>query len=328
MSVVTVVLGLVLLTAGAELVVRGGSRLATLAGVSPLVVGLTIVAVGTSAPELAIGIDSARQGVGDLALGNIAGTNIVNTLLVLGLIAFLAALPLHPRVPRIDLPVMVGAAALLLVMSLDGHLSVADGVVLLVGGVVYTVGVVRTSRREDPGLGAEFEEMLEGPEQERGPLPRTSAVLGKQVVVVIVGLALIVLGADRLVSGAVSIATSLGVSDAFVGLTVVAIGTSAPELVTAIVASVRGERDIAVGNLFGSSVYNVLIILGLTVVASPGGLDVPSDLLRFDLPVMLAVSILCIPVFLTGHKVSRREGAMFLSLYAVYFVVVLWMELA
>lgn len=328
MSVVTVVLGLVLLTAGAELVVRGGSRLATLAGVSPLVVGLTIVAVGTSAPELAIGIDSARQGVGDLALGNIAGTNIVNTLFVLGLTAFLAALPLHPRVPRIDLPVMVGAAALLLVMSLDGHLSVADGVVLIVGGVVYTVGVVRTSRREDPELGAEFEDLLEGPEQERGPLPRTSAVLGRQVVVVVVGLALIVLGADRLVSGAVSIATSLGVSDAFVGLTVVAIGTSAPELVTAVVASIRGERDIAVGNLFGSSVYNVLIILGLTIVASPGGLDVPPDLLRFDLPVMLAVSILCIPVFLTGHKVSRREGAMFLSLYAAYLGVVLWMELA
>ncbi len=328
MSVVTVVLGLVLLTAGAELVVRGGSRLATLAGVSPLVVGLTIVAVGTSAPELAIGIDSARQGVGDLALGNIAGTNIVNTLFVLGLTAFLAALPLHPRVPRIDLPVMVGAAALLLVMSLDGHLSVADGVVLIVGGVVYTVGVVRTSRREDPELGAEFEDLLEGPEQERGPLPRTSAVLGRQIVVVVVGLALIVLGADRLVSGAVSIATSLGVSDAFVGLTVVAIGTSAPELVTAVVASIRGERDIAVGNLFGSSVYNVLIILGLTIVASPGGLDVPPDLLRFDLPVMLAVSILCIPVFLTGHKVSRREGAMFLSLYAAYLGVVLWMELA
>ena len=328
MSVVTVVLGLVLLTAGAELVVRGGSRLATLAGVSPLVVGLTIVAVGTSAPELAIGIDSARQGVGDLALGNIAGTNIVNTLFVLGLTAFLAALPLHPRVPRIDLPVMVGAAALLLVMSLDGHLSVADGVVLIVGGVVYTVGVVRTSRREDPELGAEFEDLLEGPEQERGPLPRTSAVLGRQLVIVIVGLALIVLGADRLVSGAVSIATSLGVSDAFVGLTVVAIGTSAPELVTAVVASIRGERDIAVGNLFGSSVYNVLIILGLTIVASPGGLDVPPDLLRFDLPVMLAVSILCIPVFLTGHKVSRREGAMFLSLYAAYLGVVLWMELA
>jgi len=327
-SVVTVVLGLVLLTAGAELVVRGGSRLATLAGVSPLVVGLTIVAVGTSAPELAIGIDSARQGVGDLALGNIAGTNIVNTLFVLGLTAFLAALPLHPRVPRIDLPVMVGAAALLLVMSLDGHLSVADGVVLIVGGVVYTVGVVRTSRREDPELGAEFEDLLEGPEQERGPLPRTSAVLGRQIVVVVVGLALIVLGADRLVSGAVSIATSLGVSDAFVGLTVVAIGTSAPELVTAVVASIRGERDIAVGNLFGSSVYNVLIILGLTIVASPGGLDVPPDLLRFDLPVMLAVSILCIPVFLTGHKVSRREGAMFLSLYAAYLGVVLWMELA
>ena len=327
MSVVTVVLGLVLLTAGAELVVRGGSRLAALAGVSPLVVGLTIVAVGTSAPELAIGIDSARQGVGDLALGNIAGTNIVNTLFVLGLTAFLASLPLHPRVPRIDLPVMVGAAALLLVMSLDGHLSVADGVVLIVGGVVYTVGVVRTSRREDPELGSEFEELLEGPEQERGPLPRTAAVLGTQVAIVIAGLALIVIGADRLVSGAVSIATSLGVSDAFVGLTVVAIGTSAPELVTAVVASIRGERDIAVGNLFGSSVYNVLIILGLTIVVSPGGLDVPSDLLRFDLPVMLAVSVLCIPVFLTGHKVSRREGAMFLSLYAVYLGVVLWMEL-
>ena len=327
MPVVAVVFGLGLLTVGAELVVRGGSRLATLAGVSPLVVGLTIVAVGTSAPELAIGIDSARQGVGDLALGNIAGTNIVNTLFVLGLVAFMSALPLHPRVPRIDLPVMVGSAALLLVMSLDRHLGVVDGIVLLAGGVAYTVGVVRTSRRDDPALGAEFEELLEGPEHERAPQPRSSAVLGKQVTIVIAGLALIVVGADRLVSGAVSIATSLGVSDAFVGLTVVAIGTSAPELFTAVVASVRGERDIAVGNLFGSSVYNVLIILGITIIASPGGLDVPSDLLRFDLPVMLAVSILCIPVFLTGHKVSRREGAMFLSLYAVYLGVVLWMEL-
>ena len=327
MSVVAVLLGLALLTAGAELVVRGGSRLAALAGVSPLVVGLTIVAVGTSAPELAIGIDSAREGVGDLALGNIAGTNIVNTLFVLGLTAFIAALPLHPRVPRIDLPVMVGSAALLLVMSLDGELSVADGVVLVLGGIAYTVGVVRTSRHDDPELGAEYEQLLEGSEEEREAPGRTPAVLGRQLAVVVVGLVLIVFGADRLVSGAVSIATALGVSDAFVGLTVVAIGTSAPELVTAVVASIRGERDIAVGNLFGSSVYNVLIILGITVIASPGGLDVPPDLVRFDLPAMLAVAIVCIPVFLTGHKVSRREGALFLALYALYLGVVLWMEL-
>ncbi len=327
MPVVTMLFGLVLLTAGAELVVRGGSRLAVLAGVSPLVVGLTVVAIGTSAPELAIGIDSARQGAGDLALGNIAGTNIVNTLFVLGLTAFLAALPLHPRVPRVDLPMMVGSAALLLVMSLDRHLSLFDGLVLVVGGVAYTAGVVWTSRRDAPGLGAEYEQLIEGPEQEQRPAERSLGVLGRQLAVVVVGLGVIVFGADRLVSGAVSIATSLGVSDAFVGLTAVAIGTSAPELVTAIVASIRGERDIAVGNLFGSSVYNVLIILGITVIASPGGLDVPSDLVRFDLPAMLAVSILCIPVFLTGHKVSRREGAMFLSLYAAYLGVVFWMEL-
>ncbi len=264
MAVPAIVVGLVLLTIGAELVVRGGSRLAAIAGVSPLVVGLTVVAIGTSAPELAVGIDSARQGVGELALGNIAGTNIVNTLLILGLVASIAALPLQSRVPHVDLPVMVVSATVLLLMSLDGRLTAVEGALLLVGGIAYTVLVVHTSRRE---------------------------------------------------------------SVAVIGLTVVAIGTSAPELATAVVASVRHERDIAVGNLFGSSIYNILVILGVTILASPGGLTVSPDLVRFDLPVMLGVSILCIPIFLTGRRVSRPEGVALMALYVLYLGAVIVIEL-
>lgn len=327
MAVPAIVVGLVLLTIGAELVVRGGSRLAAIAGVSPLVVGLTVVAIGTSAPELAVGIDSARQGVGELALGNIAGTNIVNTLLILGLVASIAALPLQSRVPHVDLPVMVVSATVLLLMSLDGRLTAVEGALLLVGDIAYTVLVVHTSRRESVAVETEYADEFGEPTARRSTGQRGVKVLGAQFGIVVVGLAIIVIGADRLVSGAVGVAGALGVSDAFIGLTVVAIGTSAPELATAVVASVRHERDIAVGNLFGSSIYNILVILGVTILASPGGLTVSPDLVRFDLPVMLGVSILCIPIFLTGRRVSRPEGVALMALYVLYLGAVIVIEL-
>ena len=322
-AVLGILVGLVLLTLGAELVVRGGSRLAALAGVSPLVVGLTVVAVGTSTPELAVGIGSARDGAGSLALGNVAGSNTVNILLVLGLTAALSPIAVRTRVLRIDLPVMVGASAVLLVMCLDGHLSGVEGGVLLAAAAAYTAVVVRTSRDEDPVVADEYraEFGIDGaaatPERERGR--RIAALLG----VTLAGIVVILVGAELLVRGAVDAATALGVSDAFIGLTVVAVGTSAPELATALVAGLRGEQDISVGNVLGSSIYNILLVLGATVMAAPGGLDVPDGVVRFDLPVVQAVAVLCIPVLLTGRRVTRTEGWVFVGLYAVFLAVVL-----
>ena len=323
-AVLGILVGLVLLTVGAELVVRGGSRLAARAGVSPLVVGLTVVAVGTSTPELAVGIGSARDGAGSLALGNVAGSNTVNILLVLGLTAVLSPIAVRTRVLRIDLPVMVGASAALLVMCLDGHLSGVEGGVLLTAAAAYTVVVVRTSRDEDPVVADEYRAEFgvataaaATTERDRGR--RIAALLG----VTLAGTVVIVVGAELLVRGAVDAATALGVSDAFIGLTVVAIGTSAPELATAVVAGLRGEQDISVGNVLGSSIYNILLVLGATVVAAPGGLDVPDGVARFDLPVVLAVAVLCVPVLLTGRRVTRTEGWVFVGLYAVFLAVVL-----
>ena len=317
MAALWIIIGLVLLTGGAELVVRGGGRLATLVGISPLVVGLTVVAIGTSSPELAIGIDSARSGAGALALGNVAGSNIVNVLLVLGLTAAIAPIAVHTRVIRIDLPVMVGASVVVVLMALDGHLGAVEGAALFLAAVLYTVAVVRTSRDEDPAVVAEFEAEL--PVETERSAGRIATLLA----MTLGGIAVILVGAELLVDGATDAATALGVSDAFIGLTVVALGTSAPELATAIVAAVRSEPDIAVGNVLGSCIYNLLLVLGVTALAAPGGLEVPQNVAHVDLPVALGAAVLCVPVLLTGRRVSRTEGAAFMSLYAAYMCVLL-----
>ena len=307
--------GLAALVVGAEVMVRGGAKVASRFGISPIVVGLTVVSIGTSAPELAVGVVAAVEDNGALAVGNIAGTNVVNLLLVLGLSALLAPLALEMRTLRFELPVMAGAAILLWLLAFDGVLSRLDGFVLAVGAVVYTVAVVRAARRESRDATAEFTDAYSESE--------ASGRTAVHVVMMLAGIAIIVLGAERLVDAAVGMAREFGVSDALIGLTVVAIGTSAPELVTTIVSTVRGERDIAVGNLLGSSIYNILLILGVTCLVPAHGLALPPELVRIDIPIMVAVAVACIPIFISGRRVSRVEGGAMVAAYLAYLAFLL-----
>ncbi|ART56786.1 sodium:calcium antiporter [Acidovorax carolinensis] len=307
--------GLVVVIVGAELIVRGGSRVGALLEVSPMILGLTVVAIGTSTPELAVGLTAAAEGNGGLAVGNIAGTNIVNILLILGLSAWIMPLKVQLLSLKLDLPVMVGSALALLWMAWDGVLSRQEGAWMVGASVLYTIAMVRVSRRESLPIQQEFSREYSA----RNILPRVATLQGTvSVLMLLAGIVVVVVGAELLVSGAVQIAQSLGVSDAVVGLTIVAIGTSAPELATTIMGTLKNERDIAIGNLIGSSTYNILFILGVTCLASPGGVPVEASLLHFDLPLAALVALLCVPVFATDRLISRKEGAFFVAAYAVY----------
>lgn len=310
-----VVAGLVALMGGAELLVRSGTSLAVWLGIRPIVVGLTVVSIGTSLPELAIGIDAAVNGSPGLAVGNIVGTNLVNILFILGLSALLVPIVLDRRTLRFDLPAMTAAALAMYLLSLDGHLSRLDGVLLCLGGLGYTWGVVRAARGEPDSVEAEYEQEIVHASRPR-PLV--------QSLVLLAGVAVIVVGAELLVEGAVSAARSFGVSDAVIGLTVVAVGTSAPELVTTVMSTLRGDRDIAIGNLVGSSIYNIALVLGVTVLVAPGGVPVPAEVLEADLVLLLAVAVLTVPVMVTGARISRAEGALFVAGYLAYLVWLLW----
>lgn len=317
-TLLAVVVGLVALVLGAELVVRFGSRLARRLGVPPLLVGLTIVSIGTSAPELAVGIDAVRSGAASLAIGNIAGTNVVNLLLILGLSAAVRPLVLRLQTLRLDLPAMALASLLVLLLAVDGTLSVVDGVILASVAVVYTALLVVFARRESLVVASEFAE-----EYPPEPRRRAPAAVTLHLVMLLVGLVVIVQGADWLVHGATDLARAVGVSDAVIGLTVVAIGTSAPELATTVIATIRGDRDIAIGNLIGSSTYNVTLILGTSLLFAPGHVPVDAELVMIDLPLMVVVSLVCVPVFLTGRRVSRTEGVAFVVAYAAYLTFLL-----
>lgn len=303
--------GLVALISGAELLVRGGSAIAARLGIPPVLIGLTVVALGTSTPELAVGIDAAVQGNGSLAVGNIAGTNTVNILLILGLSAALQPLAIQMQTLRLELPVIVVASATLLAFACDGVLSRLEGLVLLTMGAVFTLAVISLARRETMKVKMEFAR-----EFGRRRLANRQAL--SEILMLAVGIIVIVLGADWLVDGAVALARLWHVSDAFIGLTIIAIGTSAPEFVTTIVSTVRGDRDIAIGNLIGSSVYNILVILGVTCLIPANGVDVSRHLIWIDIPVMLGVALLCVPVFISGRKISRLEGSLFVGAYATY----------
>lgn len=314
-SVASFVAGLIVVIVGADFIVRGGSRVAALLGVSPMILGLTVVAVGTSTPELAVGLTAAAEGNGGLAVGNIAGTNIVNILFILGLSAWIKPLKLRLLSLRLDLPVMVVSAFALLWMAWDGVLTREEGAWMVAASVAYTVAMVRMGRREALPLQQEFSREYSA----ENILPRVATLQGTiSVLMLAAGIVVVVVGADLLVSGAVQMARALGVSDAVVGLTIVAIGTSAPELATTIMATLKNERDIAVGNLIGSSTYNILFILGVTCLATPGGVPVEASLLHVDLPLAALVALLCVPVFATDRSISRNEGAFFVAAYALY----------
>lgn len=308
------VLGLVVLSVGAEVFVRGASRLAAIAGIPPLVIGLTVVGFGTSAPEVAVSVQSALSGQGDLAIGNVVGSNIANVLLVLGVSAAIAPLIVSQQLVRFDVPLMIGVSLLLLCVSLDGTVGRLDGVLFVAGSVAYTGFLIVQSRSESAMVQAEYA-------REFGSKPLASR--GQKVwsiVYIAGGLVLLILGADWLVESAVSFAQALGVSELVIGLTIVAVGTSLPEAATSVVASLRGERDIAVGNVVGSCIFNVLVVLGVSSIVAPAGIHVAPAALRFDLPVMLAVAVACLPIFFTGHLIARWEGFVFVGYYVAYLL--------
>lgn len=303
MTYLWLALGLALLVAGAELLVRGAARLAAAVGLSPMVIGLTVVAWGTSAPEAAVTVEAALKGHASVALGNVLGSNIANILLILGSSAALAAVMVTRQTLLIDAPVMAIAAGVVHVLAIDGHIGRWDGALLFLGMIVYTTLALWQGRR----VGAEVDVPLGGP----GPLAAAGLAIA--------GLVLLLFGAERLVESAVTIAKQLGMSDLLVGLTIVAIGTSLPELATSVIAALRGQREIAVGNVVGSNIANLLLVLALAGLLS-GDVAVPRAAIWFDLPVMTAVSFAVWVVLLTGRQVSRVEGFLLLAYYAAYLL--------
>jgi cation:H+ antiporter len=310
--------GIVLLTAGAEVLVRGASHLSVAAGISPLVVGLTVVAYATSAPELAVSVQAALAGQPGVATGNIVGSNISNILLILGLSALAAPLVVHQQVIRLDVPLMIIVSLVVLLMSWNGLVSTLEGWVLVSGALAFTVFVIRKSRRETREIVAEYEQEFGVPEEER----RGAKRIVRDILLIVGGLVMLLAGARMLVSAATTTAAALGVSEVVIGLTIIAVGTSLPELATSLVASIRGERDIAVGNIVGSNLFNLLLVLGSAAVVVPVGIEVDPIVSRIDMPVMIGASLLCLPIF-AGYVVSRWEGLMFLVLYAAYVTYVL-----
>ncbi|MCB1967238.1 MAG: calcium/sodium antiporter, partial [Candidatus Accumulibacter sp.] len=273
--------GLLALIIGAELLVRGASRLALSLGISPLVVGLTVVAFGTSSPELAVSVQSAWSGQVDIAMGNVVGSNILNVLFILGISALIAPLLVHRQLIRQEVPMMIGISLLLWALVADGGISRGDGLLLVVLLIGYNFLIIRQSRRD--GVAA----------SEQAPAIDTAG--GRswnahwlvQMLLIVGGMGLLVLGSNWLVEAAVTLARRLGMSEAIVGLTIVAAGTSLPEMATSIMAAVRGERDIAVGNVVGSNIFNILAVLGISASVAPGDLIVAPSILAFDLPVMV-----------------------------------------
>jgi cation:H+ antiporter len=314
MNLLMFVGGLVLLVVGANALVRGASKLALSFGISPLVVGLTIVAFGTSAPEVAVSVGAVLDGNPDIAIGNVVGSNIFNVLFILGISALITPLIVNIQLIRQEVPIMLGASLLLLALGLDGKLSLLDGALLFSLLVAYTVFLVVQSRRETQAAKDEY-----AAEVKPAEAGAWDDKLPMQLLLIVVGLAALVFGSEYLVTAAISFAKAMGVSDLVIGLTIVAAGTSMPEVATSITAAIKGERDIAVGNVVGSNTFNILGCLGLSgLVSGDMGLVMAPSLLAFDIWVMLAVALACLPVFMTGREIARWEGGVFLGYYVAY----------
>ena len=304
--------GLVLLVAGAEALVRGASFLALRFGISPTVVGLTVVAFGTSSPELLVSVQAALASEGGLALGNVVGSNVANLGLIVGVSAALSPLVVDRGLLRRDVPAMIGAMALLCVFLIDATVSRLEGAVLVAGIVAYTVSGVRASRRETRALHATADEL---PVAVQAARAATGTALAVRALLAIVGLAMLVGGSDLLVAGAVSIAERLGVSEAVIALTLVAIGTSLPELATTVVAAFRGHGEIALGGAIGSNIFNVLGVLGPAALAAP---IVAPEVGGGVLGIMISMGILTAFFLASGGRTRRWEGFFLLTVYALY----------
>ena len=305
--------GPVLLVVGAEALVRGAARLASRFGIPPLIIGLTVVAFGTSAPETAVSVQASLGGSGDIAVGNVIGSNIANILLILGLSALIAPLVVSRQLIRLDVPVMIGAGLLCYALARNGSISRLDGALLLISLIGYTLFLVAASKREKAPAGDDEFATEFGPDESDKPFAWVF-----QLLLILLGLGLLVGGSNLLIEGAVGPARALGLSELVIGLTVVAVGTSMPELATSVLAVIKGERDIAVGNVVGSCIFNLLLVLGAGVAVAPCGLSISPNAQSFDFPVMLAVFVACLPIFFSGYCIRRWEGLLFFAYYVAY----------
>lgn len=309
LNILLVLIGILLLTGGGEALIRGSLTAARKLGISPLLSGLLIVGFGTSAPELAVSIDAAINGEPDIAVGNVIGSNIGNILLILGLCAVITPLVVKPLVLRRDGLTVVAASILCVVLAGGSALGRVDAAIMLLALVAYLVWAYRTEKSGH----APSAEMHKAEEKELSPVPDT--VL-KMWVTIIVGLALLIIGSQILLKGAVGIAEELGVSEAVIGLTLVAVGTSLPELSVSIIAAIRRHADVAIGNVLGSNTFNILGILGISAFLQP--LPIHSRILQFDQWVMLGTAILLMLFLYTGKKLSRLEGGLLVLGYIAY----------
>jgi len=317
MTILSLGIGLLFLVVGAEALVRGASRLAGKAGISSLTIGLTVVAFGTSAPELAVSIGSSLTGQPDVAVGNVVGSNIFNVLFILGVAALVAPLTVASQLIRLDVPIGIVVSVGTFLLALNGTIGRAEGLLLTTGIVLYTAFLIVQSRTE-PQATHDLPSSDEGAASWWGGSFSSVPDWVVDLTLVAVGLALLVVGARWFVEGAVDISRRLGVSELVMSLTIVAGGTSLPEAATSLLASLRGERDIAVGNVVGSNIFNLLAVLGLSATVAPDGLPVAAPMLWFDLPVMISVAVACLPIFFTGYTIARWEGGLFLGYYVAY----------
>lgn len=305
--------GLVVLTLGAEILVRGASALAVAARISPLVVGLTVVAFGTSAPELVVSVQSSLRGQPDIALGNVVGSNIFNVLFILGVSALIIPLQVSQQLVRFDVPLMIGLSLLVAVMGWDGTIGRWDGLFLTGGLIAYTSWGIMQSRKEQEAIQQEYAQ-----EFGDGLKTNTTGKLFLNLGLVIGGLVLLILGSRWFTDAAITIARQIGISELVIGLTIVSAGTSLPEVATSVLAAYRGERDIAVGNAIGSNLFNMMGVLGIAAVVSGPGVAVSAAALEFDIPVVIAVAVACLPIFFTEHLIARWEGGLFVGYFCAY----------
>ncbi|WP_339427158.1 MULTISPECIES: calcium/sodium antiporter [unclassified Pseudomonas] len=295
--------GLLLLIIGAEILVRAAVRLAASLKVRPLIIGLTIVAFGSSAPQMTVSLQATLAGNTDIAVGSVIGSSIFNILVTLGLSALIIPLRVSRQLVRLDIPVMILAGLLVFTLAGNEELTPTDGLLLLVALAAY-LGVLHYQTRHSRR-------------------PRTLDTVARapwlsSVLQMLSGLLILVLAGHLLLGAAVDVAGDLGLSERVIGLTLIGVGTSLPCLATSLIAALRGQREIAVGNVIGSNLFNLLGVLGLTAVLAPSPLSVSPNALNFDLPVMLAVVVLCLPMFYTGYRLTRAEGLVLLGLYLAY----------
>jgi cation:H+ antiporter len=301
-----ILVGLVLLAAGAEGLVRGSVSVAFRMGMSPLVIGLTIVAFGTGSPELMVSIESAIRGSSELALGNVVGSNISNIALILGLSSLVRPIRVRAEIIKRDIPIMILVTSFFFILIRDWVIDRIEAILLIMGSIVYTyIAYLVARRNENLNIEEEFKDVV----------PNHPRKVWKDIIFIIAGLLTLLVGAKLLLSGVVAIATKMGINQVIIGLTVVAVGTSLPELATSVVAAIKDEGDIAIGNVVGSNILNVLCFLGIAAIIQPISAQ---NLRGLDLIVMLGSSVLILPLMRRGFVLNRWEGALLLIGYIIY----------